>query len=369
MSMENVARVVLALEAHDVAEEVMHFLDRSGRARVVATAGDDRQLAEAVRQLEPDAVIAQPSLVTQAAVEGSALLAVDTRESVGSLRAALDAGARGFFVWPSDREDLVRAAAITRVAPIAQGRRARVVAVHGARGGVGTTFVATHLVAAAARRGADSVLIDADPAYADVTAALGAPTEGVHTIADLLPLADELGVAHVIDALWLHEAGFRALLAPAEAGASVGATELRTVVNATSSCCDVLVLHLPRALDETAGAGLEHADTVLEVLCLDVLSFRAATRALERLEPFGLQGRIGFVVNRARRSEIAPNDVARVFGTSPLSVLPFDRRVERAQDHGHLMPARGRMARTFDRLAAAVLRTEDGDEPRIRPDA
>ena len=157
--MENVARVVLALEAHDVAEEVMHFLDRSGRARVVATAGDDRQLAEAVRQLEPDAVIAQPSLVTQAAVEGSALLAVDTRESVGSLRAALDAGARGYFVWPSDREDLVRAAAITRVAPIAQGRRARVVAVHGARGGVGTTFVATHLVAAAARRGADSVLI------------------------------------------------------------------------------------------------------------------------------------------------------------------------------------------------------------------
>ena len=43
--MENVARVVLALEAHDVVEEVMHFLDRSGRARVVATASDDRQLA------------------------------------------------------------------------------------------------------------------------------------------------------------------------------------------------------------------------------------------------------------------------------------------------------------------------------------
>ena len=53
--MENVARVVLALEAHDVVEEVMHFLDRSGRARVVATASDDRQLAEAVRQLELDA--------------------------------------------------------------------------------------------------------------------------------------------------------------------------------------------------------------------------------------------------------------------------------------------------------------------------
>jgi hypothetical protein len=37
--MDQVARVVVALEAPDVAEEVMHFLDRSGRARVVATAG------------------------------------------------------------------------------------------------------------------------------------------------------------------------------------------------------------------------------------------------------------------------------------------------------------------------------------------
>jgi uncharacterized Zn finger protein len=47
--MDDVARVVLAVEAQEVAEEVLHFLDRSGRARVVATAADDRQLREAVR--------------------------------------------------------------------------------------------------------------------------------------------------------------------------------------------------------------------------------------------------------------------------------------------------------------------------------
>ena len=33
--MEQVARVVLALEANDVAEEVMHFLDRTGSATAV----------------------------------------------------------------------------------------------------------------------------------------------------------------------------------------------------------------------------------------------------------------------------------------------------------------------------------------------
>ena len=80
--MDDVARVVLAMEQHDVAEEVMHFLDRSGHTRVVATAADDRQLREAVRQLEPDAVIGQPSLLADAAVTRP-FLAVDTRESVG----------------------------------------------------------------------------------------------------------------------------------------------------------------------------------------------------------------------------------------------------------------------------------------------
>ena len=34
--MDDVARVVLALEAPELSEEILHFLDRSGRARVVA---------------------------------------------------------------------------------------------------------------------------------------------------------------------------------------------------------------------------------------------------------------------------------------------------------------------------------------------
>ena len=155
--MEDVARVVLAMEQHDVAEEVMHFLDRSGHARVVATAADDRQLREAMRQLEPDAVIGQPSLLADVA-RTRPFLAVDTRESVGSLRAAIRAGADGFFVWPADREALSTAAAATRAGPAALDRRANVVAVHAARGGAGATFVATHLARAFARRGNACIL-------------------------------------------------------------------------------------------------------------------------------------------------------------------------------------------------------------------
>jgi Flp pilus assembly CpaE family ATPase len=353
---DNVARVVLALEEHDVAEEVMHFLDRSGVARVVATASDDRQLLEAVRQLEPDAVVAQPSLVTAGAVRARAVLAIDTRESVASLRAAIRAGARGYYVWPGERAALAEATAST-VAPAAvAGRRATVVAVHAPRGGAGCTFVATHLAAALARRG-DCVLVDADLAYGDVSPAIGAPAEDVHSSADLVPLLDELDADRVAEALWLHSSGFRALLAPpADAADPVDAAALARVVGAVATTADTVVVHLPRGLESTVPALVPAADRVLEVLSLDVLSFRAAQRAIDAFGRAGVApGKVGVVVNRAARAEITPADVTRVFGVAPLAVLPLDRAVPRAQDHGKLLPARGRMGRAFDRLATNVL--------------
>ncbi|MGZ5289258.1 MAG: AAA family ATPase [Actinomycetota bacterium] len=355
-SVENVARVVLALEEHDVAEEVMHFLDRSGVARVVATAADDRQLLEAVRQLEPDAVVAQPVLVTAGAVRAKAVLAVDTRESVASLRAAIRAGARGFYVWPGERAALADATASTVVRGDQLLRRATVVGVHAPRGGAGCTFVATHLAAAFARRG-DCVLVDADPAYGDVTPAIGAPAADVHTAADLVPLLDELDADRIGEALWEHPSGFRALLAPpAEAAGTVEAAALARLVDAVAAVADTVVVHLPRGLESTVPAVAPIADRVVEVLSLDVLSFRAGQRAIGALTRAGVApGSIGVVVNRAARAEITPADVTRVFGVEPLGVLPLDRAVPRAQDHGKLLPARGRMARAFDRLATRVL--------------
>ena len=158
--MEEVARIVLALEQSEIAEEVMHFLDRTGRVRVVGTAADERQLQEAIRQLEPDAVVASPALVpARGELNSSTLFALDTTQSVATLRRAIRSGATGFFLWPAEREELALAAVRIRP-PLEHGveGRARVVAVYGPRGGAGTTFVATHLAAALARRSSRCVL-------------------------------------------------------------------------------------------------------------------------------------------------------------------------------------------------------------------
>jgi MinD-like ATPase involved in chromosome partitioning or flagellar assembly len=343
---DDLARVILGLEEHDVAEEVMHFLDRSGQARVVATAGDGRQLAEAVRQLEPDAVVAQPSVAAGTPLHGSALLALETRESVASLRSAISSGARGYYLWPAEREALAGAAAAVRMLPAARERRARVIAVHASRGGAGATFVATHLAAALARRELRTAIVDLDLCFGDLTAALGAPDDA-RTLTELAPLAAESSLG---DALWSHPNGFRAVFAPTlHEQASMEIRDAQAVVAALAAEEDAVVLHLSRAPDELARWAFGFADRAVEVLSLDVLSFRAATRCLTSL---GDDDRVGFVVNRASRAEITPADVERVFGRAPLAVLPTDRGVGAAQDHGRLLPRRGRTGRAFDRLAA-----------------
>ena len=355
--MDQVPRVVLALEAPEVVEEVMHFLDRSGRARVVATAGDDRQLAEAVRQLEPEVVVAEPALLDARPAAG-VVLALDTRESVGSLRAAIRAGASGYFVWPAEREELVGAtAAAVREARRSAGR-ATVAAVHGGRGGVGVTFVATHLAAALARRGS-VILLDLDPVFADVAHALDAPTvdgeRPLHTLADAVALGEDLGPQQLEAALWEHASGVRLFLPPApEEAVGLDPDALEPVVEASCSAVDAVVLHLPRGLDPITSTFAARSDRLVEVLALDVGSFRGASRALEALTPLHLGDRIGFVVNNAVRSDVTVGDVDRVFGRPPVAVLPSERSVRAAGERGRLVPARSRMARRFDRLAEAL---------------
>jgi pilus assembly protein CpaE len=231
-----------------------------------------------------------------------------------------------------------------------------VIAVYAPRGGSGATFVATHLAASIGRRGRRCVLVDMDPVFADLTAALGVPSDEARTVADLLPLGGEVAPEHLDGVLWRHPEGFDALLAPEpDVAGRLRGEDYGPALSAVVGVADVVVLHLARTLDDIARAGLAHADRMLMVLSLDVFSFRGARRSLSLLKELGLEDRCDFVVNRARRSEIVPNDVRRVFGRPPLGVITSDRMVGQAQDRGRLLPARGRAARAIDKLAATLM--------------
>src|SRR5262245_12405342 len=278
-SVEGVARIVLGIDSPQLADEVVDFLDRGGRARVVATAASPAALAAAVCEHEPNAVVGSTAMVRSVGgMNGTAFLALETSESLVALRGAMELGARGFYVWPSERAALADAAAGS--APAKTGpppRRASVVAVCGPRGGVGATFVATHLAAAFARSSSRTVLVDADWRFADLTVALGVPgDEPVRTVEDLAAVAGELEDRHLDEVLWRHPAGFDALLAPTSAaGGADGVLEAyRAAVPVAAGSRDAVVVHCgrPAASDEVAAALLPLAERIVLVLGLDVLS-------------------------------------------------------------------------------------------------
>jgi Flp pilus assembly CpaE family ATPase len=248
-----------------------------------------------------------------------------------------------------------------------------VVAVHGGRGGAGVTFVSTHLAAAFARRG-PAILIEADPVFGDVAHALGAPTDDdgqpVHTFADAVSLGEDLGPEQLRAALWRHASDVEVLLPPPpEEAMRLGEADLLLVVEAAASAADATVLHLPRAMGPMTLAGIRAADRMIEVLTLDVMSFRAATRAGEAFSQLELRGGVAHVVNKAARSEITPGDVRRVFGEPALAVFPWDRSVRAARERRRLLPGTGRMARRFDRLVTALAPLTEGPEASERLEA
>jgi pilus assembly protein CpaE len=352
------ASIVLGMEDSAIQEEVLHFLDRLPRLRVVGAADDGPGLARAVRDHRPDAAVVSPGLLPGGDVDGAALLVVAARETTSTLRAALRAGARGFYLWPEERDRLARDA--ERAArPRSEDRPSagRVVAVFGPRGGVGATFLATNLAAALAARDADTVLVDLDPYFANVTTALGIDDESVPTIAELAPVAEELSGEHLDRVLHRHPLGFEALLAPHRPMShALDPAVVSASVRALRARHEVVVLHVPRALDDAARTALEGSDMVLLVVTLDVLALRDARRALDLLRGTGLDGRCRLVLNRIGRGEVVPDDAERVLGLRPVALIREDRAVRRAQDRGEVVTGRSTPAsRRVASLARHIL--------------
>jgi pilus assembly protein CpaE len=276
------------------------------------------------------------------------------------LRDAIDAGASGVFAWPEERADVV--AGIVRLSAgrdAADRPRGTVVAVLGARGGVGATFVAAHLAAAFADRGLGVTLADLDEDYADLTAALGLGADRpVRTVEDLLPVAEELSPEHVEQALVDHERGFRVLLAPH--AARPDAPRLAGVVRAATALLalanEVVVLHLPRSLGDVTASATRIADRIVVVSSLDLFSLHRARRVVDALGLADPPARCLVVLNRPTRSVLRPADVEDLLGIPPALTIRVDGAVPRTQDRGELLPrsARG-AARDVRRLAELLV--------------
>ncbi len=295
-----------------------------------------------VMQIVRDLTLRNPAL---------AVLVVTTSNTAEAFAGALNAGARGVLTHPFGLEDLderlssmlewnqtVRnVLADNQNSGNGASRGGRVIAAAGAKGGVGTTIVASHLAWDAARSDPNMrvCLVDLDvengdvPSYLDVSHRV--------SIADLAKISEDLTARAVADTVVAHSSGLHLLLTPREIRDTEFVTPeaVRRIIAQLRTLYHLVVVDVGSAITTTQAAAVESADMTLQLVTADVPALRAARRQVVAWESLGVVGadRVHVVVNRfVRRSEIQQDtiDMLTLGQRSQILIPDLERGLERA---------------------------------------
>lgn len=401
-----VTRVLPAVGDLEAARSVAGSLGRLPDTEALPPAADsERALAELERAARgaglPEVVLVHERIAPLPALELIRRIAVgfpavavvlatgDTSPSLYS--AAMDAGARGVLGLPLRHEELAArveaaagwAAGVRRhlgaggaatgaelarpgdPAAGAGGARGTVVAVAGAKGGVGTTVAAVHLALAARAHGRETALLDMDLQAGDVASYLDVRFR--RSVADLAGI-DDLSPRVLQEAVFPHESGLGLLLAPAdgERGEEVDDRAARQIVAALRARYEVVVVDCGSQLGAGNAAAVESADRAVLLSTPDVVSVRAARRTVrmwERLRVRTAEETLTVVNRASRHTDLQPPLVSRIVGTpvAAAAVPAHFKELQSAVDAGRLhdLDAKGTVRQALWRLAAELGLTGD----------
>jgi pilus assembly protein CpaE len=176
--------------------------------------------------------------------------------------------------------------------------RAPLVAVMGAKGGVGTTFVACQLAAGLAHRGGKAAIVDGHLRLGDV--ALYFDLHPRYTISSLASVAD-FDAAYLQTVLASHRCGVRVLAAPErpEEADVISAGHLDRALSILRADNDWVVVDTPREFDERSVRLLDQASAIVIVTTGDVPALNHTRLQLDLLQRLGHSApRVHVVVNR-----------------------------------------------------------------------
>jgi pilus assembly protein CpaE len=386
-------RLLIAIGDPELASAAAALASEGEDLEVVERVSDPEELARTLRRLDVDVVALHDALGTVPVMElareiatsfpevGMVLLAPEPSQEL--MRTAMQAGIRDVVALPLSLEQLeasVRAAAQwsralrDRVAgeeSAAGALGGALVAVAGAKGGVGTTTVAMHLALAAARSapGRPVCLVDFDLQKGDLRAYMDTPYR--RSVVDLVEVADEISVRHLQETLYTHRDGVRLLLAPdeGERAEEVDSMVARNVLGAVRARHALTVVDLGSTVTEASAIGAEMAGKVLVVATPDVVALRGVRRLRDlwrRLQVRDDDQETLVLLNQAsRKREVQPDLARKVVGgrlaqtTIPADFAAFEASVNTGS------PARledTKLRGAFDALAgeiAAVPTSED----------
>ena len=354
-------------ERDDFCARICKQLNASPHAHVSVVSTRRERLAEAIAARRPNLVFAdlgpdpEALLDVLAAIESRPPLLVSGPSNDAALiLRALELGAKHFFPAAPETDDLHRTLARIAGEPLPESsehRVAPIVAVMGAKGGVGTSFVACQLAVSLEAQGARTAIVDLNLPLGDV--ALYFDLHPKHTLAHVAKEADRLDSAYLRNLLARHHSGVHVLASPTrlDEAMMIKADHVDRVLHLLREDFDWVVVDVSREWKETSIRALDLASQVLLVTLPDVATLSQARKHLDLLRRLGRpEEALHLVTNRnAAAGQLGDQDYLNFLGRVPEARIPNDfattlLSVNEGRTIGEVAP-RGPLQAAYDGLA------------------
>jgi pilus assembly protein CpaE len=365
---------------------IQAFCDTVETAAAIQSAGEDRRLARAHLKIQMGGVTAAVEAYRTSPTPNVIMLEADARGTdilagLDTLAEVCDAGTRVIVVGRTNDvvlyRELVRRGVsdylITPIGTIAVVRAicnlfsspdakpiGRIIAVVGAKGGVGASTVAHNIGWAIARDlKIDAVVTDLDLAFG--TAGLDYNQDPPQGIADAVFSPDRIDTAFVDRLLSKCTDHLSLLAAPAtlERVYDFASEAFESIFDSLRATIPLIVLDVPHQWNGWTKRTLIGADDILVVAAPDLANLRNAKNLIDLLRasrpndhrPFYCLNQVGV----PKRPEIKPADFAKALDDDPVASIPFDPQMfGTASNNGQMIAevsAGHRTAETFRQLA------------------
>ena len=377
---------------------VQAFCETEGTATAVRSAGEDRRLGKAHLSVQMGGVeaaietyhtVPTPNVIlleTEGRSDilagldelatvcdaGTRVVVIGSINDVAPYRELVRRGVNDYVIGPVETIDVVRSICSLFAASetIAVGR---IIAVVGAKGGVGASTVAHNVAWAIARDLAlDSVVIDLDLAFG--TAGLDYNQDPVQGIANAVFTPDRLDTSYMDRLLAKCTENLSLLAAPATLDQvyDFGANAFDSVFDTLRMTTSCIVLDIPHQWSGWTKRALVGADDILVVAEPDLANLRNTKNMLSMLKASRPNDRAPLYclnqVGMSRRPEINARGFAKTIESQPIAAIPFDPRLfGMAANNGQMiaeLTARHRTTGLFLQIAQRLTGRGEVKKPR-----
>jgi pilus assembly protein CpaE len=255
--------------------------------------------------------------------------------------------------------------------PEPSAKPARVLAVMGAKGGTGTTFVACQIAASLQAGGARTAIMDLNLPLGDVS--LHFDVQPAYTLAHIARESERLDPTYLRTLLQGHRSGVQILASPvhAEEAELVKAVHVEHTLALLREDFDWVVIDVSRAWSETTVRALDLADQILLVTLMDIPTLHHTRQHIDLLERLGHTGkRIRLIANRYSSTDpVTDKDVSDFLDREPDFRIPNDypttvASVNRGVSVAEISP-RSAVARAYAELNRCLHTWSDREPPTV----